>query len=176
MRGRFWLVSGSLLAVLDVALAAYGAHGLRETLERMVPRETPAVRQAVEVTAPVNPGTNAVPASATSSPVRSREEELAHRLANFDTAVRYQMYHALGLIALGLLMTSRRSRWFTATGWLFLGGVAIFCGLLYALVFSGPRVLGAIVPIGGLAMIAGWVALAMGAWWGGHEPRAAAQG
>ena len=117
------------------------------------------------------PGTGApagpdAASAAAVQPVRSRHEELAHRLANFDTAVRYQMYHALGLIALGMLMTSKRSRWFAAAGWLFLAGVAIFSGLLYALVFSGPKILGAIVPIGGLAMILGWLALAAGAWRG----------
>ena len=153
MNGRFWLVAGALLAAADVALAAYGAHGLRETLERIVPAESPGVRQTA---------TNAEAGSAT-RPL-SRNEEIQKRMANFDTAVRYQMYHALGLIALGLLLARQRSRWFTAAGWLFLAGVLIFSGLLYALVFSGPKILGAIVPIGGLAMIAGWVALAAGAW------------
>ena len=46
MQGRFWLMTGSLLAALDVALAAYGAHGLRETLDRIVPQETPVGQAA----------------------------------------------------------------------------------------------------------------------------------
>ncbi len=163
MSGRVWLVIGSLLAALDVALAAYGAHGLKETLERIVPEPTPTIvgREASDAPAPISAGPTA---SATGAKTLSRDEEIAKRLANFDTAVRYQMYHALGLVALGLLAARGPSRWFTAAGWLFLGGVVIFSGLLYGLVFSGPKILGAIVPIGGLAMILGWVALAAGAW------------
>jgi uncharacterized membrane protein YgdD (TMEM256/DUF423 family) len=163
MNGRVWLVTGSLLAALDVALAAYGAHGLKETLERIVPEPTLAVagRETSDAPAAASPGRVAV---ASGAKTVSRDEEIAKRLANFDTAARYQMYHALGLVTLGLLAARGPSRWFTTAGWLFLGGVAIFSGLLYGLVFSGPKILGAIVPIGGLAMILGWVALAAGAW------------
>jgi uncharacterized membrane protein YgdD (TMEM256/DUF423 family) len=160
-------VVGSLLAAIDVALAAYGAHGLKETLERLVPERPVAARQAADGPAEVGQGREQ-PVDA-ARPVRSRDEEIAYRLGIFDTAVRYQMYHALGLIALGLLMTRQQSRWFTVTGWLFLAGVALFSGLLYGLVFSGPKILGAIVPIGGVAMIIGWVSLAAGAWRGNAE-------
>jgi uncharacterized membrane protein YgdD (TMEM256/DUF423 family) len=176
MHGRVWLVAGSLLAALDVGLAAYGAHGLRETLERLVPSDVsgPSVRarQVAGGSQQATPSAGQGDATTASPAASEREREIAKRLANFDTAVRYQMYHALGLVALGLLATRQRSAWFTAAGWLFLGGVAIFCGLLYALVFSGPKVLGAIVPLGGLAMIAGWVALAVGAWRAGEQPNA----
>ncbi len=80
----------------------------------------------------------------------------------FETGVRYHMYHALALVAVGLAW----SRWPVAplalAGWLFVAGVAIFSGSLYALATSGVRVLGAITPIGGLAFLAGWIAFAYG--------------
>jgi uncharacterized membrane protein YgdD (TMEM256/DUF423 family) len=170
MQARFWLAAGSLLAALDVALAAYGAHGLKETLERLVPESPVAARPAADAQGMAGTEGDHM-ASDVTRPQRSRNDEIAYRLGIFDTAARYQMYHSLGLIALGLLMTRQRSAWFSAAGWLFLGGVAIFSGLLYALVFSGPTILGAIVPIGGLAMIIGWIALAAGAWRAGTQFR-----
>ena len=86
-------------------------------------------------------------------------------LNTFETAVRYQFYHALALVGVALVL----ARWPQAgaavlAGWLFVAGVVIFSGSLYALVFSGVRWLGAITPIGGVAMIAGWVSLAVAAW------------
>jgi uncharacterized membrane protein YgdD (TMEM256/DUF423 family) len=84
-------------------------------------------------------------------------------LANFEIAARYQMYHALALVLVGALRLSHRSRWLEAAGWAFLLGVTVFCGCLYLLAWGGPRWLGAVVPIGGLAMIVGWAALAMAA-------------
>jgi uncharacterized membrane protein YgdD (TMEM256/DUF423 family) len=88
-------------------------------------------------------------------------------LATYETAVRYQFYHALALIAVVVVL----GRWPQATaaiaaGWLFVAGIVIFSGSLYVLVFSGIRWLGAITPIGGVAMIAGWITLAWAAWRG----------
>jgi uncharacterized membrane protein YgdD (TMEM256/DUF423 family) len=78
----------------------------------------------------------------------------------FETAARYQMYHAPALIAVGLLMMSGRGGFATKlAGWSFLVGVLIFSGTLYALAFTGIRWLGAITPIGGLGLIVGWFAL-----------------
>jgi uncharacterized membrane protein YgdD (TMEM256/DUF423 family) len=78
----------------------------------------------------------------------------------FETAAKYQMYHAPALLAVGLLaMTGRRGAALNIAGWSFLLGVLIFSGTLYALAFTGIRWLGAITPIGGLALIAGWSAL-----------------
>lgn len=88
--------------------------------------------------------------------------ERERRLDNWDVAVRYQMYHALGLLAAGILSRFNPSRALRWAAWLFLLGVAIFSGCLYVLVLSGIKILGAIVPIGGVAMIAGWIALAAG--------------
>ncbi len=92
-------------------------------------------------------------------------DDLHHRLAIFETAVRYQMFHALALVGVGLALQQQdRSSWRFA-GWAFLVGIIIFCGLLKVLTFADPKWnwLGAIVPIGGVSLIVGWVALAIGA-------------
>lgn len=83
--------------------------------------------------------------------------------ANFETAVRYQMYHALALVLVGLLAGRQSSAALAVSGICFLLGTLIFSGLLYALVFTGLRWLGAIVPIGGTLLIVGWLALAAAA-------------
>lgn len=86
-------------------------------------------------------------------------------LAVFETAARYQMYHALGLLAVGWASSrSPDSIGISVAGWLFLCGIAIFSGSLYAMTFTGMRWLGAITPLGGLCFISGWVALAVGMW------------
>jgi uncharacterized membrane protein YgdD (TMEM256/DUF423 family) len=87
-------------------------------------------------------------------------------LAVFETGVRYHLVHALALLAAGWAAERWPGPWTAASGWLFLAGIAIFSGSLYALVLSGQRWLGAITPLGGVAFIAGWVALAVGAWKG----------
>lgn len=82
----------------------------------------------------------------------------------FETAARYQMYHGLALVAVGLLALRDHSKLMVIAGISISFGVVVFCGLLYALVFTKIKMLGAIVPIGGLAFIVGWVALAAAAW------------
>jgi len=82
-------------------------------------------------------------------------------LAVFETGVRYHMYHALGLLAVAWIASRAPGPWCHAAGWLFLGGIVVFSGSLYLLVFTGARWLGAITPLGGLAFILGWVALAV---------------
>lgn len=74
----------------------------------------------------------------------------------FEVAVRYQMYHALGLIAVAWASTQWSSQLVTAAGWLFVAGIVIFSGSLYILSLTGVRWLGAITPIGGAAFIIGW--------------------
>jgi uncharacterized membrane protein YgdD (TMEM256/DUF423 family) len=85
-------------------------------------------------------------------------------LTVFETAVRYQMYHALGLIGVALLMdrAHQRSahRLLQASGWSFLAGVILFCGSLYVLTLTGMTWLGAVTPFGGVGFIAGWALLA----------------
>jgi len=92
------------------------------------------------------------------------DAEQAKRLATWDVAVRYQMYHVLALLAVGLLAIHRPSKGLAVTSIAFTVGVLIFSGCLYVLVLSGVKILGAIVPLGGVAMIVGWVALAIAAW------------
>jgi uncharacterized membrane protein YgdD (TMEM256/DUF423 family) len=93
-------------------------------------------------------------------------EDAAERIAaRWDPAVRYQMYHALGLVLLGLLAERRPGRSIHVAGWMFLMGIGIFSGLLYVMTFTAEswRWLGMIVPFGGLAFVAGWIAVVVGA-------------
>lgn len=84
----------------------------------------------------------------------------AERLATYEIAVRYQMYHALALMVLALVMDRFPDAALAWAAWLFLAGVLIFGGTLYTIALGGPRWLGAITPIGGVCLIAGWVLLA----------------
>ena len=84
-------------------------------------------------------------------------------LAVFETGVRYQMYHALALLAVAGLM-DRFNGWLIVTaGWLFVAGIVLFSGSLYTLALTGITTLGAITPLGGLAFLAGWACLAVAA-------------
>ncbi|WP_172371269.1 DUF423 domain-containing protein [Sporosarcina jiandibaonis] len=95
-----------------------------------------------------------------------KEKLSEHYLAIWETAVQYQMFHALGLIAIGILMSSSLIgpiTQLTWAGWLLLAGIIIFSGSLYVLSLSGIGVLGAITPIGGVAFIIGWIMLIIAA-------------
>lgn len=86
----------------------------------------------------------------------------AGRAETFETAVRYQFYHALAALAIGVLWAARPElRSLGTTGALWLGGIVVFSGSLYALCFTGVTKLGAVAPIGGLLFLAGWVSLAL---------------
>lgn len=139
--GRTFLVLGSLLGLVGVALGAFGAHALR----RQIPAE---------------------------------------RLASFETGVRYHLIHALALFAVVLIGRLRyatvvggESSGFAATsyfgwigsaaiaaGWLFVAGIVLFSGSLYALAITGERRWGAVTPIGGVCWLAAWASLAVAAW------------
>lgn len=84
----------------------------------------------------------------------------------FETAARYQMYHALGLLAVAWAAARWPQPAVTAAGWCFVAGIVVFCGSLYVLSLTGTRWLGAITPLGGLAFMVGWLALALAAWRG----------
>jgi uncharacterized membrane protein YgdD (TMEM256/DUF423 family) len=85
-------------------------------------------------------------------------------LANFETGVRYHMYHVFAMIAAAFMLSrAPDSGLATAAGWLFLAGTVVFSGSLYLMAFTGMRWLGAITPIGGAALIAGWVCLGLAA-------------
>lgn len=85
------------------------------------------------------------------------------RLELFELAARYQMIHALALLAAAWAAQRWPSGMTNAAGWMLLGGVLIFCGTIYALAFGAPRILGAVTPIGGLSLIIGWLLLAVAA-------------
>ena len=80
-------------------------------------------------------------------------------LAIFETGVRYHLVHALALVAAAWVATRWPGGAATAAGWLFAAGIVVFSGSLYALVLSGQRWLGAVTPVGGVALLAGWLAL-----------------
>ena|SRR5687768_12252574 len=80
----------------------------------------------------------------------------ADRLELFELAVRYQMYHALALIAVGLVSDKVQGALINASGWAFVIGTLIFCGTVYGLAFGMPRWFGAITPLGGVSLLIGW--------------------
>ena len=80
-------------------------------------------------------------------------------LAVYETAVRYQMYHAFALITTAWAATHSNNNRVNIAGWCFVAGTVLFSGSLYALTFSDMRWLGAITPFGGAAFIAGWLVL-----------------
>ena len=83
-------------------------------------------------------------------------------LAVYRTAVEYHFYHALGLLAVGLVAQRLpASGWLRASGWLMLAGIVIFSGSLYLLALTGVRAFGAVTPIGGLAFMLAWVMFAV---------------
>ncbi len=91
-------------------------------------------------------------------------ERLEPRLLEvFETAARYQMYHALALLAVAWAATRWPGSLVTASGWLFVAGTVLFSGSLYAMTFTGVRALGAITPFGGVCFLAGWLCLAAAA-------------
>lgn len=85
-------------------------------------------------------------------------------LAAYQTGVQYQFYHALGLLLVGLLLRQTAGVWLTTAGWLMIVGILVFSGSLYLLALSGLRWLGAITPLGGVALVLAWLTLAVGVW------------
>jgi uncharacterized membrane protein YgdD (TMEM256/DUF423 family) len=84
----------------------------------------------------------------------------------FEVGVRYHLIHALALLGVAWAAHRWPGPMTSAAGWLFVAGTVLFSGSLYALSLSGVRALGAITPFGGVAFIAGWLALAWAAWQG----------
>jgi uncharacterized membrane protein YgdD (TMEM256/DUF423 family) len=82
------------------------------------------------------------------------------RLLIFETGARYQLIHAIALIAVGLALERAPSRAMAAAGWLFVAGQVIFAGSLYTLALTGVRMWGSVTPVGGLCLLAGWALLA----------------
>lgn len=117
---KIFLIIGSSLAGLSVAIGAFGAHALKNILEAN------------------------------------------DRLQTFETGVKYQFYHALALILLGLLMQKFDHKLFIWSGYGFIIGTILFSGSLYILSLSGIGKWGAVTPLGGVAYIIGWITLIIG--------------
>jgi uncharacterized membrane protein YgdD (TMEM256/DUF423 family) len=109
------------------------------------------------VSAAISVGAGAFGAHALRARLEPRQLEV------FETAARYQMYHALALIAVAWAATRWPGSLVNSSGWLFVAGTLLFSGSLYAMTFTGIRALGAITPIGGVCFIAGWLCLALAA-------------
>jgi uncharacterized membrane protein YgdD (TMEM256/DUF423 family) len=133
MSASFWLRTGAIWGFLAIAMGAFGAHGLRERFESL----------------------GNVPGGLTAARLNE----------NFHTASQYQMYCAFAMLAVGLMVQSGRHSGaaLDAAGWLFLAGSLLFSGSLYVLCISGEKWYGRITPFGGLAMLAGWLAMALAA-------------
>jgi uncharacterized membrane protein YgdD (TMEM256/DUF423 family) len=133
MGASFWLRTGAIWGFLAVAMGAFGAHGLRDRFDSL----------------------GNVPGGLTTARLNE----------NFHTASQYQMYCALSILAVGLMIQSGRhsSTALDAAGFLFLAGSLLFSGSLYILCISGDKWYGRITPFGGLAILAGWIALAFAA-------------
>ena len=84
----------------------------------------------------------------------------AYALQVFETAVRYQMFHALALLGVALVASHVESTAIKLAGWSFCLGILLFSGSLYTLAATGVKVLGAVAPVGGLFLIGGWGCLA----------------
>jgi uncharacterized membrane protein YgdD (TMEM256/DUF423 family) len=93
-----------------------------------------------------------------------RDLVTADRLVVWETAARYQMYHALGLMVVAYLAGQKSAGPARVSGWLFVVGTVLFSGSLYALTLTGITILGAITPLGGVAFLVGWLVLAWGVW------------
>lgn len=135
----FWMRTGAVLGFLAVALGAFAAHGLESNLKASGAETSESSE---------NPDPNAYP--------------IERRLEVFETGAEYQMYHALAILGVGVAAATGRFRRgaLNAAGVGFLAGILIFSGSLYLLALTGIRWLGAITPIGGVAFLFGWAALA----------------
>ncbi|MCA9062825.1 MAG: DUF423 domain-containing protein [Planctomycetaceae bacterium] len=140
------LMIASLLGFLAVFAGAFGAHGLKDSgyLTRKY-----SDTEEKEITA------LHVPAS-------------FKYYTDFETGVRYHMWHALAMLGTGLMMRRCPGRSLRVAAWCFLTGILLFSGTLYVLVIGGPDFLdirwGAIAPVGGTLLLIGWIALAVGSW------------
>ncbi|HVV97227.1 MAG TPA: DUF423 domain-containing protein [Rhodanobacteraceae bacterium] len=87
-----------------------------------------------------------------------------HALAIWQTAVSYQFWHVLAAIAVALLARDGASTSLRVAAIAFVAGIVLFSGSLYALALGAPRAVGVVTPLGGVAFVVGWIALAVHAW------------
>ncbi len=95
------------------------------------------------------------------------QDQLPERaIAVFNTGIRYQMYHALALLAVAILLQIATSAMplLKVAGWAFIVGVVLFSGSLYLISLAGLKILGPVTPLGGVAFLIGWGCLAIAAW------------
>ncbi|WHZ21788.1 MAG: hypothetical protein OJF47_000900 [Nitrospira sp.] len=85
-------------------------------------------------------------------------------LAAYETAARYQMYHAVGLFVVAWLSRETPGASVDTAGWLFCAGILLFSGSLYVVALAGIKWMGALTPLGGGSFIAGWSCMAWAAW------------
>lgn len=95
-----------------------------------------------------------------------KEQLDARSLEIWETGAKYQMYHAIALLIVGILLrnTTNAESWLTGAGVAFIVGTVLFSGSLYTLSLSGVKILGAITPLGGVAFLIGWGCLAVSGW------------
>jgi uncharacterized membrane protein YgdD (TMEM256/DUF423 family) len=93
-----------------------------------------------------------------------REIVAPQYLMTFETAARYQMYHAFAILVSGWAVARSHDTYFYFAGWVFTAGILLFSGSLYILSLTGIRWLGAITPFGGVLFLAGWLLLVIGFW------------
>jgi len=100
---------------------------------------------------------------AVASHVLTGLDERARR--SFDTAIEFEFFHALGLIGVALVLDRLgASPWLRAAAWLLVAGIVVFCGSIAAVTFGAPRGMLALAPYGGVALMAAWLAFAIGVW------------
>lgn len=150
---KFWISAGALCAALSVGLGAFGAHGLKDVIGKSF---TPKKTASTDTDSDVEAGTVEIELEP-----ETRSQFIQRRLENWETASRYQMYHALGMILVALSCVVHNSKLCRIAAILFSIGIVLFSGSLYALVLTNVKVLGAIVPLGGLSFIAGWICFAL---------------
>jgi uncharacterized membrane protein YgdD (TMEM256/DUF423 family) len=145
MSARTCLFLAAVLGFVAVLMGAFGAHGLSDSgfLEKKYADLEPKNVSGMELPA-------------------------AYKyLQDFRTGVRYHMWHALAMLAVGLLLLRQPSKLLSATAWCFLLGIVLFSGALYVLVIGGPRFAGVpwgmVAPIGGTLQLVGWFLLAIAA-------------
>ena len=90
-------------------------------------------------------------------------------LAVYETAARYQMYHALGLFVVAWLVRETEDSLAVKAGWLFCIGTLLFSGSLYMVALGGIKWMGALTPVGGVSFMGGWTCLAVTAWRAGQS-------
>ena len=152
MNQRILILIAALLGASGIILGAYQAHGLQRSLERQA--AAAGVDPSTETAEKSVPALNDPKSSLTPAAI-------ARRVANCDTAVKYQLTHALAILALASLVREAPRRFCTAAVTFWLLGLAGFSGGLYQIVFTGRPWHWAIVPAGGLLLIIGWSLLGL---------------